>query len=175
MPENPEAVIVAAARTPIGRAHKGSLTQERPDDMSALIIRLCFPRCLRWIPQTWKTSSGDARNRQVSRVTTSPACPACWQGFTLPALPSIAIALPRFRPYEWQLTPSAQVKVTASSPGGVEAVSRFGSGLSDGAPNTQNPHFDEALARSATRATGEGGDWTDQPGLPDIYIAMGKR
>ena len=31
----PEAVIVDAVRTPIGRAFKGSLTQIRPDDMAA--------------------------------------------------------------------------------------------------------------------------------------------
>ena len=33
-----EAVIVATARTPIGRANKGSLVDARPDDMSAFII-----------------------------------------------------------------------------------------------------------------------------------------
>ena len=32
----PEAVIVAAARTPIGRANKGSLKDFRPDDLAAL-------------------------------------------------------------------------------------------------------------------------------------------
>jgi acetyl-CoA C-acetyltransferase len=35
----PEAVIVAAARTPIGRARKGSLIDERPDDLVAFAIR----------------------------------------------------------------------------------------------------------------------------------------
>jgi acetyl-CoA C-acetyltransferase len=34
----PEAVIVDAVRTPIGRAFKGSLTQVRPDDMTAFVI-----------------------------------------------------------------------------------------------------------------------------------------
>src|SRR5256885_6346453 len=34
----PEAVIVATARTPIGRANKGSLVECRPDDLSSLII-----------------------------------------------------------------------------------------------------------------------------------------
>jgi acetyl-CoA C-acetyltransferase len=34
----PEAVIVAAARTPIGRAHKGSLVDVRPDDLVAFAI-----------------------------------------------------------------------------------------------------------------------------------------
>src|SRR5215813_11164170 len=35
----PEAVIVATARTPIGRANKGSLVDCRPDDLSSLIIQ----------------------------------------------------------------------------------------------------------------------------------------
>ena len=34
----PEAVIVDAVRTPIGRAFKGSLTQVRPDDMTAFVV-----------------------------------------------------------------------------------------------------------------------------------------
>ena len=35
----PEAVIVATARSPIGRANKGSLKDLRPDDMSAQIVK----------------------------------------------------------------------------------------------------------------------------------------
>ena len=34
----PEAVIVATARTPIGRAFKGSLTEARPDDMGGFVV-----------------------------------------------------------------------------------------------------------------------------------------
>ena len=34
----PEAVIVDAVRTPIGRAFKGSLAQLRPDEMGAFIV-----------------------------------------------------------------------------------------------------------------------------------------
>src|SRR5579872_1226342 len=34
----PDAVIVAAARTPIGRARKGSLVDARPDDLAAFAI-----------------------------------------------------------------------------------------------------------------------------------------
>ena len=33
------AVIVATARTPIGRAYKGSLVDVRPDDLAALVIK----------------------------------------------------------------------------------------------------------------------------------------
>jgi acetyl-CoA C-acetyltransferase len=34
----PEAVIVAAARSPIGRARKGSLVGLRPDDLAVQVI-----------------------------------------------------------------------------------------------------------------------------------------
>ena len=34
----PEAVIVSAARTPIGRAFKGSLKDVRPDDLAAQVL-----------------------------------------------------------------------------------------------------------------------------------------
>jgi acetyl-CoA C-acetyltransferase len=40
----PEAVIVAAARTPIGRAHKGSLVDARPDDLVAFAIDSALER-----------------------------------------------------------------------------------------------------------------------------------
>ena len=34
----PEAVIIDAVRTPIGRAFKGSLREVRPDDMGAYVL-----------------------------------------------------------------------------------------------------------------------------------------
>jgi acetyl-CoA C-acetyltransferase len=40
----PEAVIVATARTPIGRAFKGSLRDLRPDDLAAFIIRTALQK-----------------------------------------------------------------------------------------------------------------------------------
>jgi acetyl-CoA C-acetyltransferase len=43
----PDAVIVAAARTPIGRAGKGSLKDARPDDLGAFAIR----KALEKVPQ----------------------------------------------------------------------------------------------------------------------------
>ena len=39
MNTNREAVIVAAVRTPVGKAKKGSLVTVRPDDLAALVIR----------------------------------------------------------------------------------------------------------------------------------------
>ena len=43
-PEMPEAVIVDAVRTPIGRAFKGSLAQLRPDEMGAFVLDALLER-----------------------------------------------------------------------------------------------------------------------------------
>ena len=48
----PEAVIVSAARTPIGRANKGSLKDFRPDDLSALIIKAALDKVPELDPTT---------------------------------------------------------------------------------------------------------------------------
>jgi acetyl-CoA C-acetyltransferase len=40
----PEAVIVSAARTPIGRAAKGSLVDARPDDLAAFAVRAALDK-----------------------------------------------------------------------------------------------------------------------------------
>jgi acetyl-CoA acyltransferase len=40
----PEAVIVSAVRTPVGRAYKGSLRSSRPDDLAALAIKEALAR-----------------------------------------------------------------------------------------------------------------------------------
>src|SRR5438045_1658830 len=40
----PEAVIVATARSPIGRAVKGSLRDARPDDLTATIVRAALDK-----------------------------------------------------------------------------------------------------------------------------------
>jgi acetyl-CoA C-acetyltransferase len=59
---------------------------------------------------------------------------------------------------------------------GVETVSRFAKGTSDSWPDTQNPLFADARARTDQAAAG-GTDWHDprEDGLlPDAYIAMGQ-
>jgi acetyl-CoA C-acetyltransferase len=60
---------------------------------------------------------------------------------------------------------------------GVEMVSRFVSGNSDSLPDTMNPFFDEAQARSAKAAEGGADSWTDPRetgAIPDMYISMGQ-
>ena len=76
-----EAVIVATARTPIGRAMKGSLKSIRPDDLSAHIIKAVLDKvpAARPRPRS-RTSSGAAASPRVSRATTSAAPPPCSPG-----------------------------------------------------------------------------------------------
>jgi acetyl-CoA C-acetyltransferase len=57
---------------------------------------------------------------------------------------------------------------------GVEAVSRFAQGMSDGMPDTHNALFAGAEDRSASRALGGSERWAPASGLPDVYIAMGQ-
>jgi acetyl-CoA C-acetyltransferase len=60
--------------------------------------------------------------------------------------------------------------------GGIEMVSRYAKGNSDSLPDTQDPSFNDAQARSAKM--GEGNfHWTDprdEGNVPDVYIAMGQ-
>jgi hypothetical protein len=48
----PEAVIVSAARTPIGRANKGSLKDFRPDDLTAFIVKTALDKIPSLDPNT---------------------------------------------------------------------------------------------------------------------------
>jgi acetyl-CoA C-acetyltransferase len=60
---------------------------------------------------------------------------------------------------------------------GVETVSRFVKGSSDGLPDTQNPIFAEAGERTRRIAAEGAGEWHDpreDGALPDAYIAMGQ-
>ena len=63
----PEAVIVSAARTPIGRARKGSLVDARPDDLAAFAI----DAALKKVPELH--SGGDRRRDGRLRVPAGPA------------------------------------------------------------------------------------------------------
>jgi len=60
---------------------------------------------------------------------------------------------------------------------GVETVSRFAKGSSDGLPDTKNPLFDQARGRTEQAAEQGAEDWQDpreRGELPDIYIPMGQ-
>ena len=170
----PEAVIVATGRTPIGRAFKGSLVDMRPDDLAALVVREVLAKVPQLDPHTVEDlmlgcgqPAGEA-GFNVARVTAILAGLDNVPGVTVnrycsSSLQTIRMAAHAIRAGEGDVFIAA----------GVETVSRFASGASDSG-KAVNPLFAEAVARSASRAEKVGDPWTPQPGLPDIYIAMGQ-
>ncbi len=174
----PEAVIVATARSPIGRAFKGSLTTIRPDDLTAQIISAALAK----VPQLDPASIDD--------LILGCGLPGGEQGFNMARVVAVLLGydkLPgttvnRYCSSSLQTTRMAFHAIKAGEgdvfiSAGVECVSRFTKGSSDSLPDTQNPAFAEAQARTERTAAGEAGPWHDprEDGqLPDLYIAMGQ-
>lgn len=165
-----EAVIVATARTPIGRAKKGTLRDVRPDDMSAFIIQAVLDKVPAVEPSTvedviWGCGqpSGEAGHnlaRVASILAGLPDVPGVTVNrFCSSSLMTIRIAAHAVRCGEGDVFVA----------GGAEAVSRFKfGGLADGAQ--PNPRFAEAQARTAEHAANE--PWSPAEGLPDVYLPM---
>ena len=167
-----EPVIVATARTPIGRAHKGSLTTARPDDMSAFILNDVLSK----VPQV--------SNEDVEDVIWGIGQPGGEGGYNIARVASVlagvdapGVTVNRYCSSSLQTIRMAAHAIKAGEgdcfvAGGVETVSRYGNGAADTGPH--NEAFADAEARSGERG-GEGSDtWSPPAGLPDIYIAMGQ-
>jgi acetyl-CoA C-acetyltransferase len=174
----PEAVIVATARSPIGRAGKGSLRSIRPDDLAAQIVRAALAK----VPQLDPADAGD--------LILGCGLPGGEQGFNMARVVAVLLGydhLPgttvnRYCSSSLQTTRMAFHAIKAGEgdvyiSAGVECVSRFARGSSDSWPDTKNPVFGEAKERTERAAAGGAGTWHDprEDGLvPDIYIAMGE-
>jgi len=173
----PEAVIVATARSPIGRAFKGSLVDLRPDDITATIIKAALDKVPALKPE------------DIDDLILGCGLPGGEQGFNLARVVAVLLghdSLPgttitRYCSSSLQSTRMAFHAIKAGEgdafiSAGVEMVSRFVKGNSDSAQDTQNPLFADAQARSAK--AGEGGfhweDPRDSGKIPDVYIAMGQ-
>jgi acetyl-CoA C-acetyltransferase len=168
----PEAVIVATARTPIGRANKGSLVECRPDDLSGLII----DALLKKVPQLDPTQVEDVIwgcGQPAGEAGTNVARVAA----LLAGLDAPGVTVNRYCSSSLQTIRMAAHAIKAGEgdvfvAGGVETVSRFMNGMADGGP--ANEKFSDARARTKARAEGGQGKWTPPAGLPDVYIAMGQ-
>lgn len=171
----PEAVIVAAARSPVGRAFKGSLVDLRPDDLAATIVGAA-------LAQVPELDAGE-----LDDVIVGCGLPGGEQGYNLARVVSLLAGLPevpgttvtRYCASSLQAVRMAAHAIRAGEghafvAAGVEMVSRFVKGTSDGMPGTHNQRFDEARARSRARSSGETGPWSPAGGLPDVYIEMGQ-
>jgi acetyl-CoA C-acetyltransferase len=173
----PEAVIVSAARSPIGRANKGSLRDLRPDDLAAFIVKAALDKVPGLDPTTVDDlylgcglpggESGNNLGRIVNVLNGMDQVPgATVTRYCASSVQTTRMAFHAIKAGEGDIFVSA----------GVETVSRFGKGTSDHWPDTQNPLFGDARARTDEAAQG-GLDWHDprEDGLlPDAYIAMGQ-
>src|SRR5215469_9988546 len=174
----PEAVVVATARSPIGRAFKGSLTSIRPDDLTAQMVTAALGK----VPQL---DPG-----QINDLILGCGLPGGEQGYNMARVVAVMLGydsvpgttITRYCSSSLQSTRMAYHAIKAGEgdvfiSAGVECVSRFANGSSDGQPGTKNPVFASAEERSAKRATADAEAWHDprEDGLiPDVYIAMGQ-
>ncbi len=173
-----EAVIVATARSPIGRAGKGSLVDVRPDDLTAQIVRAALDKVPELDP------------REIDDLMLGCGLPGGEQGFNMARVVSVLLGhdhLPgttvtRYCSSSLQTTRMAMHAIKAGEgdvfiSAGVEMVSRFAKGNSDSLPDTRNPLFDDARARTDKVAEEGATDWTDPrefDELPDVYLPMGQ-
>ena len=167
-----EAVIVSTARSPIGRAMKGSLTEVRPDDMTATIVKAALEK----VPQLDPTTVDD--------LILGCGQPAGESGYNLARIVAIlagmddvpGVTVNRYCSSSLQAIRMAAHAIKAGEgdvfvAAGVETVSRYVNGMADTGPH--NPMFADAEAR--TKDLSNGADsWEPFPGLPDVYIAMGQ-
>jgi acetyl-CoA C-acetyltransferase len=174
----PEAVIVAAARSPIGRAFKGSLTGIRPDDLAVQMVRAALAQ----VPQLDPA--------EIDDLALGCGLPGGEQGFNMARVVAVLLGydtLPgttvnRYCSSSLQTTRMAMHAIRAGEgdvflSAGVETVSRFAKGNSDSWPDTHNPIFADAEDRTRHVAENGADDWSDPRAdehLPDVYIAMGQ-
>jgi acetyl-CoA C-acetyltransferase len=174
----PEAVIVATARSPIGRAGKGSLREVRADDMAAAMIRAALAKVPALDPRT------------IDDIMLGCAQPAGEQGYGLARVVAVMLGLDdvpgtvvqRYCASSVQTSRMGMHAIRAGEAhvlisAGAESVSHFDRGKSDGMPDTKNAAFAPAMRVTEERAVLEGAEWADprDAGLvPDVYIAMGQ-
>ncbi|MFD9111991.1 acetyl-CoA C-acetyltransferase [Streptomyces bottropensis] len=175
----PEAVVVAAARTPIGRAFKGSLKDVRPDDLAVTAVRAALDQ----LPGLDPT--------QIDDLHLGCAEPSGEHGANIARRVAVQLGLDvvpgttvnRFCSSSLQTARMAFHAIKAGEghvfvSAGVECVSRyrhFGPTGAD-ADDVLNPAFEQARDRAAEGAR-TNGLWTDPRSdglLPDVYIGMGQ-
>lgn len=173
----PEVVIVSTARSPIGRAFKGSLREIRADDLSAQMIKAALAQ----VPQL--------QPAHIDELILGCGLPAGESGFNMGRVVAVLAGLEpvpgstvnRYCASSLQTTRMAMHAIKAGEgdvfiSAGVETVSRTPRGNPDAFPDSENPVFGEARARTELFARG-GQTWSDPQKMgqvPDVYISMGQ-
>lgn len=175
----PEAVIVSATRSPIGRAFKGSLKDVRPDDLAAQMVTAALAKVPGLDP------------REIDDFYLGCAEPWAEHGSNMARVVAVLAGMDhlpgatvnRFCSSSLQTTRMAMHAIRAGEgdvfiSGGVECVSRYAdfTGAGESKLSWQNPAFAEARQRTE-RMAAQNTTWTDpreRGELPDVYIAMGQ-
>src|SRR3954468_11545264 len=173
----PEAVIVSTARSPIGRAFKGSMVEFRPDDLAATMVKAALDNVTALDP------------KHIGDLILGCGLPGGEQGYNMGRVVAILLGydflpgttITRYCSSSLQSTRMAFHAIKSGEgdafiSAGVEMVSRFAKGNSDSLPETTNPKFAEAKERAGKAAEGNF-TWADpreQGQIPDVYIAMGQ-
>jgi acetyl-CoA C-acetyltransferase len=177
-----EAMIVSAVRSPIGRAHKGSLVGFRPDDLAALMVEEALARVPALDPE------------RIDDLILGCGMPGGEQGMNMARIVAVALGhdgmpgttVNRYCSSSLQSTRMAFHAIKAGEgdafvSAGVESVTHFAHGSADFIPGQDpsvilNPVFAGAGERTRRRAE-TGGPWQDPRAdgdLPDVYLAMGQ-
>ena len=153
-----EAVIVSIGRTPIGRANKGSLIDQRPDDLGAYVVRQVLER----VPQLDRS--------QIDDVICGCALPGGEQSHNLARIISIlaGVGAPgttvnRYCASSLQAVRMAFHAIKADEGSaflcvGVESSTRSPLGVFCDQPETQNPRLQAG----------------NPEGFPEVYMSMGE-
>ncbi|SEC00022.1 acetyl-CoA C-acetyltransferase [Streptomyces sp. TLI_105] len=176
----PEAVIVSTARSPIGRAGKGSLKDLRADELTVQMVRAALAKVPELDP------------REITDLMLGCGLPGGEQGWNMGRNVAVLLGydhlpgttITRYCSSSLQTTRMAFHAIKAGEghayvSAGVESVSHFANGTSDHIPGHDilNPAFGDSGKRTHERAQGGEPAWTDPRetgALPDVYISMGQ-
>lgn len=167
-----DAVIVSYARTPFGRARKGTLATERPEDLGTAAIRAAIDRTPELDPSElqdfWvgtavpQGAQGDNLARRIAVLAGRDHLPgATINRFCASSLEAVAAASRAIRAGDGDAYLVGGVESTTTEP-----------------PKTKDPH--PAFARASEHSDAvfhSGEEWRDprtDGELPDIYLTMGR-
>ncbi|SKB04489.1 acetyl-CoA C-acetyltransferase [Aeromicrobium choanae] len=173
-----EAVIVSTARSPIGRAVKGSLKDLRPDDLATRMVEAALGK----VPELDRADIAD--------LHLGVGQPAGESGNNLARVVAVQVGMDhvpgvtvnRYCSSSLQTTRMAMHAIRAGEgdvfiSAGVETVSRFGNGFSDNPEGFNDGVFGDAMKRTESRSSEGAAPWTDprlDGRIPDVYITMGQ-
>jgi len=168
-----DAYIIATSRTPIGRAFKGALKDERPEDLAAHAIRSLLAK----VPQIEAS--------EIAETILGIGVPGGQQGSNLARVVNVMIGLDsvpahvvsRFCASSAQAIRSAANSIAAGEghcyiAAGVESISSFLQTDVDNLPGSKSPHFDAAQLNTLANAANLK-PWQDPRilgQLPDVML-----